>query len=416
MSIKNIIDRIRTDFLQIFGNYFQQIASIIFGIIIAKSVTPEAYGIFGLAVLVANYLKFFNLGAQYTINKRLSIRNSSWLAYNYMAFNNFLYPIVIGLVLYIIYYFELIRLLDGYYIYIWLYLISENMSQLIQGVARAKGLSVELGRSRLIAGLSVFFLIVLYSGWKNVENPTPLFIKWFIVPILSIIYFLFLPDTNRILILPRLKRYKYLKYFIIEGIFLGLYVFLQDVLAGIDRIFIGKYYSTYDLGLYSFAYSINGPILLALSTVMFMDYSRYMNKFRLSDSVSNSKIHLEILKKNLTIYLVFVFAGCIFSGLLLNLYLDEYKGAFKILILLLIAYLPSMLSYSYSIYFIANGMYSYIMKILFISILLSLILDFLVAFFNLNFLYTIVVSFFIRLFIYVCLRNKYNRSNVCDNL
>ena len=80
------------DLRLIIGNYFSQIAGVLFGIYIAEKLLPEAFGVFGLAILIFTYLKFLNFGAQFTINRRLSIRKNSSTALSYLSLNSLIFP------------------------------------------------------------------------------------------------------------------------------------------------------------------------------------------------------------------------------------------------------------------------------------------------------------------------------------
>ena len=400
MNIKSFLNTIKNDFRLIFGNYFQQIASIIFGIVVAKKITPDAYGVFGLAILLTTYLKFLNFGGQFTINKRLSIRTDSWLSYNYLAFNNLVFPIIAGIVLLVFYFFDLIPLLNPYYIYIWLFLIFDNSFQLIQGVIRAKGLSKLLGNSRIYIGVTVFILMFFFINWKFENDSLPLFIKLLIIPLIGVIYFICLPDVRNFLLFPKKNKIKYFKFFIYEGVVLGVYVFLQDFLASIDRFFIATNYLTYDLGIYSFAFSIASPILLVLSTVMYMDYSRYMNLFKGINFQDFQILKLEMLKKFFILFIGFAIIGSVFVYGLLNIYLIEYKSSFIVLFALLITYIPTILSYPYSVYFVANGLNKDLIWIIAIGVVFSAIFDFSIVLSGLSYIYIIFATFFAKLLIY----------------
>lgn len=407
--MKNILNTIKKDFVLIIGNYFQQIASIIFGILVAKKITPEAYGIFGLAILLTTYLKFLNLGGQFSINKRLSIRSDSWVSYNYLNFNIFIFPILSGIGLYFLFYFNLIPELNVYYVYIWLFLIFDNAFQLIQGVIRARGLSKLLGNSRIITGIIIFVMVFVFLNWEFKNDPLPLFVKLLVIPFIGVVYFICLPDARSFLFFPKIKTYKYFKFFLFEGIVLGVYVFLQDFLESIDRFFIATNFSTYDLGIYSFAASIASPILLVLTTVMYMDYSREMRLFKGLSFKDFQTLKMQMLKKFFFLYIGFTILGIIAVLGLLNFYLIEYKASFIVLVVLLLSYIPSILSYPYSLYFIANGLRNSIIQIIAMGVVISGIFDFIVIVSGLDYIYIIVATFFSKLLIYVFFSFKFKK-------
>jgi O-antigen/teichoic acid export membrane protein len=417
MSIKAFIQTVKGDFTLILGNYFQQIASIIFGIIIAKKISPEAYGIFGLAILLTTYLKFLNLGGQFSINKRLSLRSDSWVTYNYMNLNIIVYPFIVGVVLFFLFFFNFIPDLNPYYWFVWLFLIIDNSFQLIQGIIRAKGLSKILGNSRVITGVGVLLLIVLFLKWKFQSSPIPLFLKLVLVPLIGSLYFLLYPNIRRLFFFPKIKSFKYFKFFILEGFVLGVYVFSQDFLGTIDRFFIATNFSNYDLGIYSFSLSIASPILIVLTTIMYMDYSRDMGLFKGASEITFIGLKSKMLKKFFLLYFIFAVLGVLCVYLLLNFYLISYKSSFIIVVILLLSYIPVLFSFPYSLYFVANGLTKYIIWIVVFAIIISVLLDLFTVYLGLDYVYFVCATFFSKFFMFGGFYYKFKKvQNATSNI
>lgn len=413
MNIKGFINTIKEDFVLISGNYFQQITSIFFGLFIAKKISPEAYGVFGLAILLTTYLKFLNLGGQFSINKRLSIRSDSWIAYNYMNLNVIAYPVIIGIILFTFYFFNFIPALNTYYLCIWLFLSLDNLFQIMQGILRAKGLSIVLGNIRFITGAFVLILIFVFLNWKFQKNPIPLFIKLLIVPFIGVFYFLLFPNIRKFLFFPKLKYFKYFNFFILEGFVLGVYVFSQDFLGTIDRFFIATNFSNYDLGIYSFSLSIASPILIVLTTIMYMDYSRYMSVFKGVDNITFIELRSKMVRKFFLLYFVFSTLGILCVYFLLNFYLIEYKPSFIIVFVLLLSYIPDVMCFPYSIYFVANGLSKILIWFVAIGIIVSVLLDVLVICLDLGYVYLVCATIFSKFIMFGCFYYKFKRSYVC---
>jgi len=404
-------ESIKKDLVLIFGNYFQQIASFVFIIFIAKKISPDTYAIYGSAILITFYLKFLNLGAQFTINKRLSIRSNSSLVNSYLSLIIFSYPVLIAGVLFLIYIFNLAPLLNDYYLYIWIFLSFDNFNQLVQGVLRAKGLSNILGKSQILISICVFILILLFYNWNNYSNPLPLFIKFIITPVVAGIFLGLYAYSRKIIFPSRFFKIKNFKFFLIDGVVLMTYVLLQDFLSSIDRLFVAAYYSKYEFGIYSFAYTIAGPILLLLRTVMFMDYSRYMKVFKKISKKDFLNLRPTFLRKFFLIYFTLFALGGITSYFLLEYFLIEYKPAFNLILLMLLLFIPNILSFQYSIYFISSGANKIITSIIFIAIIISAIFDLIVVFTNHDIYLLLISSFVSKLIIYFLLRFKFNKLN-----
>ena len=409
MNLRSLLESIKKDLVLIFGNYFQQVASFVFVIFVAKKISPDAYAIYGLAILITTYLKFLNLGAQFTINKRLSIRSNSSLALSYFNLIIISYPVLIAVILFLFHFFNLVPLLNDYYPYIWIFLSFENFNQLAQGVLRAKGMSNVLGKSQILIGISVFILILFFFNWNNYSNPLPLFIKFIITPIVAVIFLSFYGYSRKIIFFPRFFKIKHFKFFLIDGIVLMTYAFSQDLLSSIDRLFVAAYYSKNEFGIYSFAFTIAGPILLLLRTVMFMDYSRYMKVFKNISKKDFLNLRPTLLRKFFLIYIALFALGGITSHIVLEYFLIQYKPAFNLILLMLFLFIPNILSYQYSIYFISNGSNKIITLTIFIAIIISAILDLFVVSLGYDIYLLLISSFVSKLIIYFIFRYKFNK-------
>ena len=405
--IKKIIKILKEDFTLIVGNYFQQFASIIFGVLIAKQLNPEAFGIFGLAILVNNYLKFLNLGGQYSINKRLSLRTDSWTAYNYLNLNVIIYPIIIGIIMIVMLLFNLIPTLNSYYVYIWFFLCLDNAFQLIQGVIRAKGQSELLGKSKIVTGAIIIILVPIFWYFNSENDPFPLFVKLLIVPFIGLIFLFSSKEVRNFIFIPKLKLSKNVKHYISEGVLLCIYVFAQDFLSSIDRFFIATYYSKYDLGLYSFAFSLASPILLVLTTIMYMDYSRHMSLFKDSTKTNFIELKNKMLKKFFSIYIILAILGSVFVYFLLQYYLVQYISSYFVVLVILLVYIPDIMCFPYTVYYVANGENKLIIKIVIVGLILSVILNLSVVYLNANYIYIAGITIIAKFVMYALFKQKF---------
>lgn len=395
-----LVNYISLDSKLISGNYFFQLISGIYGIYIANQISPEAYGVFGFVVLLITYLKFLNFGAQYIVNKKLSIKNENKFALDYLNINVYLFPVVLALILLILYLIGIFSLSIIFYFFLFFYLSLNNTVQIIEGVLRARDNSKLLGYSRFFSGMIILILLIVFYDWGNDANPLPLFLKTLCIPIATLA-FLFTKKSVRSIFSFKINfSYKGFYYFLLAGISLGLYVFSNDLLMSIDRLFISMYYSTYDLGIYSFAYSLGGPVLMIITTIVYMDYSRYMNSFKKINYLDFIKVKREITKKFFLIYFAVILLSIPAVYLLLNYFLNQYSDAFPVVLLVLLSYSTVILSFPYSLYFISNNMVNILVKIMLSGLFLSFIINHIICLLKLDYIYLLLATFLVKICIF----------------
>ena len=59
-----------------FGRYISYFFQIVKGFLLAKILGPELFGVFGVFMLIKQYLVYSNLGIQYALNIKLSVDNN----------------------------------------------------------------------------------------------------------------------------------------------------------------------------------------------------------------------------------------------------------------------------------------------------------------------------------------------------
>jgi len=142
---------------------------------------------------------------------------------------------------------------------------------------------------------------------------------------------------------------------------------------------------------------------------MFMDYSRYMKVFKNISKKDFLNLRPTLLRKFFFIYVALFALGGIASYFLLEYFLIQYKPAFNLILLMLLLFIPNILSYQYSIYFISNGANKVITLTVFIAIIISAILDLFVVSFGYDIYLLLISSFVSKLIIYFLFRYKFNK-------
>ena len=145
-----------------------------------------------------------------------------------------------------------------------------------------------------------------------------------------------------------------------------------------DRIFIEKYLTTTDLGLYSLSYSIAG-IVLVFTAAFKKAYDPYFYKIANTLKVDEAK---QILKSTNTIYYIVTLLVCssiaIVSKEIIELFINiNYAEAYKIIPILCVAYAISKIAGLINLSFYQNKNTKLMMYISLVSAMLNIILNFL---------------------------------------
>ena len=145
-----------------------------------------------------------------------------------------------------------------------------------------------------------------------------------------------------------------------------------------DRIFIEKYFTTSDLGIYSISYAIAG-IVLVFTAAFKKAYDPYFYKIANTLKVDEAK---QVLKKTNTIYYIVTLLICssiaIVSKEIIELFINKnYAEAYKIIPIICIAYAISKVSGLINLSFYQNKNTKLMMYISIASGALNIMLNFL---------------------------------------
>jgi len=412
---KKAYNTVKNDFILILGNYGLRIASFLFTLVVAKKISPANYGVFGLATLIVNYLTYFNFGSQYSINKELSIDIKNRIVNAYAIINTFVYSIILLIFYFFAKYFNLFPSLNDYLYYLFFYPLFFNILEISNGILRAHNQSNKLGLIKLAGTIFVVFVTIYYFFIGVSDNPSPLFSRFLFFSIIQVIvsmyylknYFIISVDdfVNSI-------NYKNIKYLIWQGLILSIYITIDGFTKSIDRLFVASFYSKEDLGFYSFGFSLQGPFLLALSSIMYMDFSRILKNLK-GSSIYDFRNNINKLYKKLFLIwsftLIIAIIGCFFF---LKFYLPNYYNSFPVVIIYIINYFVTILLFPFTSYFIANNLISRLIKIIIIPNIINIILSYIVVLLNLPFYYIMVVSIPSNLFYFILLRRNFFRQKL----
>jgi len=419
--ISSIKHAVKEDLVYIIGNYGIRLASFVFTILVAKNISPENYGLFGLATLIITYLAYFNLGSQYSINKELSIDITNTKLNAYALINSVAFTVFIISFALFIHGFNLLNDLHPYSYYLILYPILYNILEISNGILRAHNKSTQLGIIKLAGTLGVVGITFYYFIAGVPNDPTPLFLRFLLFQAIEIIislYFLSKVYKFKFSDIRVSINIKYIKYLIMQGLVLSLYVTIDGFTKSIDRLFIASFYSKAELGYYSFGVALHGPFLLAIGSIMYMDFSRVLKRFSESNKSDFYLIVNKVYKKLIIIWLITLIASIIFSYLFLKFYVPNYLPSYFVIVIYIFNVITRILIFPYTSFLIANNYQIELIKVIIVPSIINIVLSYTVVLLKFPYIFILLVTFpsnFVYLFFLQNLfKKRILRSNAIE--
>lgn len=411
----NIVKKsVEEDLVYIIGNYGIRIASFIFTILVAKKISPENYGLFGLATLIITYITYFNLGSQYSINKELSINIENSKTNAYALINTIFFTALVIIFVITIKFFGLFPSLRPYLYYLLIYPVFFNILEISNGILRAHNLSKKLGLIK-VAGTLVIIVVTVYYYFKGIpDDPTPLFSRFLLFQFVEVavsIYFLSKIYTFSFSEIKDAFNIKYLKYLVIQGLILSLYITIDSFTKSIDRLFIAAFYSKAELGYYTFGVSLQGPFLLAIGSIMYMDFSRALKRFKSSTLVEFNKGVKHIYGKLFIVWIITFVCAAIFCFFFLKYYLPRYFSSYLVVVIYVFNYFTRILVFPYASYYVSNDLTFDLIKIILTPSIINIALSYMVVFFNLPYIFILIVTLPSNVLYYFIIKNKFEKKH-----
>ena len=247
-------------------------------------------------------------------------------------------------------------------------------------------------------------------NWGEPDNPFPLFLRLIIAPLVIAAYLMVLARDQGIWFFPKIKALRRAKSMLLEGVLLMTFVFAQDLLSSLDRLFVSGFYDQLDFGLYSFAFTLSAPVMLILRSIMFMDYSRLLNRYKDIDQETFVSDRVLFLKKYGSIYLVLFLIGSVGAYLLLHFFLEEYRESYLYFVLMLVLTVPNLFSFQYSIFLVANNESRFLTKAVLLVLSVACVLNSLIISFDLQIHWLIIASIVSKFLLLLLYRNKFKKS------
>lgn len=409
-------------FLYLNIRYFSYFLQFINSLLLAKLLGQYHFGIWGILLLIIQYLNFSHLGIPYSTNLILSLKNKydKTQLINILA-NSITITIFIGII--IIFTFLLFRFYDlnffsddniyKYLLYVSLISAFNIWNELFINIYRANGKLREIGFYQIIIQV---LIVPIFFITKDKDSILILLLGAYIIGnFLSMLLFIL-----RFPYKLELKDFKIsfsgIKYIIDKGFKLLIYNLSFLLILMSSRTVVSIFYTVESMGLYSFANSLTQAAFMFFSVINFAFFSKIVNK--LQDNISNNETldRINRIREPYILGISFVAYLTIFILPVLFVFLNEYSQSFEILTILLLSQISLNSCFGYSNVLIARGKELVLARISLLTVVINISLCFNFSYIlNLPLIYIAIstflsVSYYSFHVIYYTL-NLLNKSN-----
>ncbi len=306
--------------INIFLRGFTLVLKFLLSLLVIKKLSIEDYGVYGLfqsSIIVLTFIVGFEF---YSFSSREMLSNASEKFSYYFKNQLFFYLIVYLTILPLSYLLFILSGIDFEYINLfYVILISEHLSQELYRVLII--LKKTIPATILLFIRSGFWIILLYFYWELgfVEpNINTLFVLWLLGTVLSILFgFIYIP-------------FKWVKgidfYWIRRGLKIALPFIIGAILYKLiefsARYFLGYYFSTKEVGIFTFFSGIGNILFIFVQTIVIIELSPRLIEIK-HESHDKFLALLQEFKKQTIQYTV---AGVVLSSIFiypLLVYLDK---------------------------------------------------------------------------------------------
>lgn len=402
MNYKNLVKS--KQYLNIFKyslvKYIVLIIGFVKGIVNANVLGTDLFGLLGNLVLIMSYLTYTNLGILYSMNSEYIIAKERKLELepDKILKSSFGTLILISIVmlsvssiLYVLY--KDIKY-SNYYFMIVLIAIFEQFRLYFINFFRLNNNISTINKIDLVNNVFTFILIIILIKQYSLYGV--------LISMLLSGFFVFVYGIKKSKINTIEIDYFVQKKLIIIGIPLLLYNLGFFVLNTIDRLFIIKFLSFHDLGIYTFSLQLVAGVTLLLSSILFLYYPSTIKEMNtLSNNQSSSSILNKIIINTRRIELLGVslfLIGFIFVEIFIQIFAYDYKESIKLFNILILSNLFIQLSFFSNVYLISNGKQNKLITLQILTIIFSLIVNSLVVYFKFDILVFAVFNWSTMLF------------------
>lgn len=363
------------------SKYYKQGLLFIKGLLLAKYLSVEEFGVYGLFLIFLTFSAVISFGSTYSLNKKLSLDNN--LNDSKIIINrSFVILLLSNFVFLLLFLFVLINLDTAFgrsFILVYLIIVLQQINLFYENILRA------LQRFKKIS-VGLFILstidIVLIIALLNNINVNWVLLFYFISVVVTNLYYVVV--TREVISLTGLFKYlleiksdriELSKHFLL-GVSLLFYNLNYLLSINVDKIVVNVAYGVESLGIYTFATNIVAGTLVLLQGLNYITYPKLLNKF---SSIISYNLAVRFYMKMMSfivplILFVNIFVFFIATNLISNLY-EDYTNAISIILILLIGQIFNIITLYSNTISIALNQESVLIKLQLISLFLNIMLS-----------------------------------------
>ena len=356
------------------GRYIVYFFQIIKGFLLAKILGPELFGLFGIFMLVHQYLVYSNFGIQYALNVKLSVSNDNVSSFSSsvksiidssfsLSVISSVFLIIASIILIYIN-IDLNIVVPKLHLIIGLLVITIlfHFQEVFLNVFRIQKKFYVILFTEILISISAIIVIPFFNG---LELLYAVIISWFFALILSLSIFKLNYkktinwDTRMV------------KPLLLVGVPFLLYNFSFNLISMASRSFVALNFQISEMGIYTFAVSLTTAIMLVFNSISWIIFPRLITQ--LSDNTLSSKEQETLLfgltRKTLAVLFILIISSIIFLPLIFY-FLPDYSISFNIVVVLLINQIVINSAFALVSYLVGRDMF----KALISSSIISLII------------------------------------------
>ena len=385
-------------------------------IFVATALGPELLGSWALILLILEYMNYANLGVFSSMNRDVAVhidKAGKQKEITKLIGNAICITLIIFTLLFILlmgmYYFPAQILPPEFYEYYVFLITMIAFYQLKQFLNRYLRLYDKLYQFVILEFLAqlIMFVVILLS----VEEYTIYGVMYSVL--ISNFFYLFFG----LLYVKGIKLsldFSTAKYLITQGFPMMLYGIFIILSISIDRIFIAYAFdSRAPLGLYQIAFTLTNGLFIVFNALTVLFYPKWLHHFNESNKDKSSIIQSINDQSNITeLFLVILsLIGISFVGFFINIFAPEYKTSILICQILLLAFTVHGKLFFALTYLVSNNYQMSIVKIIFLTIIVALIGNFLLiqlgyGLYGISFA-TLISFYFYGILIYILMCKTY---------
>ena len=371
------------------GRYVTYFFQIIKGFLLAKVLGPELFGIFGIFLLVQQYLVYSNFGIQYALNIKLSVDNvnQSLLSKNIKAIIDSSFTltsasaillIITSLVL--IYFnidFNIVIPKSHFIIGLLLVTILFHIQEVFLNIFRIQKKFYVILTTEMIIAISSIIVIPFFKG---IELLYAVIISWILSLLLSLTIFK-VNYRNKIN-----WNTNMIKPLLLVGLPFLLYNLSFNLISMASRSFVAYNFTISEMGLFTFSVSLTTAIMLVFNSISWVIYPKLIAELSNSElSILNQeKLLFIVTKKTVSFVLVLVLGS--FTCLPLIIYfLPEYSNSLDTVVILLINQIAINSTFAITSYLVGRNKFKLLITSSLFSLVVCSLLMLIFAYFNLGF-------------------------------